>query len=82
MSKADEVSALSRDYYVNPRLQYSTLSGVNGPLVILENVKLPQFAEIVELTLQSGEKRQGQVSSPPAADAAALGRKSDEFLPP
>jgi len=34
---------------------------VNGPLVILDNVKLPKFAEIVNLTLGNGEKRQGQV---------------------
>ena len=63
MSKLEELAAISKDYYVQPRLQYSTLSGVNGPLVILENVKLPMFAEIVELTLANGEKRQGQVSN-------------------
>lgn len=34
---------------------------MNGPLVILDNVKLPKFAEIVNLTLGNGEKRQGQV---------------------
>ncbi|RLN31660.1 hypothetical protein BBJ28_00004610 [Nothophytophthora sp. Chile5] len=45
-------AAVVRDYYVEPRI------GVNGPLVILENVK---FAEIVNLTLASGEKRQGKV---------------------
>ncbi len=43
------------------RLNYRTISGVNGPLVILDNVKLPQFAEIVTLQLRNGEKRQGQV---------------------
>jgi hypothetical protein len=42
-------------------LQYSTIQGVNGPLVILDNVKLPKFAEIVNLTLGNGEKRSGQV---------------------
>ena len=41
--------------------EYRTISGVNGPLVILENVKLPKYSEIVNLTLGSGEKRQGQV---------------------
>ena len=34
---------------------------MNGPLVILDNVKLPQFAEIVNLTLSDGTKRKGQV---------------------
>lgn len=38
-----------------------TVSGVNGPLVILDNVKLPQFAEIVNITLSDGTKRKGQV---------------------
>lgn len=47
--------------FYSPRAQYSTIQGVNGPLVILDNVKLPKFAEIVNLTLGSGEKRQGQV---------------------
>ena len=31
------------------------------PLVILDNVKLPQYAEIVNLTLKNGELRTGQV---------------------
>ncbi|KAH8060367.1 hypothetical protein JL721_9128 [Aureococcus anophagefferens] len=48
-------------YSVQPRLDYRTIEGVNGPLVILENVKMPKFAEIVHLTLGSGEKRSGQV---------------------
>lgn len=42
-------------------IDYRTVSGVNGPLVILENVKFPQYAEIVTLTLGDGTQRQGQV---------------------
>ncbi|GAB5033612.1 v-type proton atpase subunit isoform [Nannochloropsis oceanica] len=57
LSTADVV----KSYSLNPRIQYSTIQGVNGPLVILDNVKLPKFAEIVNLTLGNGEKRQGQV---------------------
>ncbi len=38
-----------------------TIGGVQGPLVILENVKSPRFAEIVNVTLGDGEKRVGQV---------------------
>ena len=53
--------AITRDFRLNPRLSYQTVSGVNGPLVILENIKRPQFAEIVTLTLPGGERRQGQV---------------------
>lgn len=54
-------AAVTRDYHVNPRLNYKTISGVNGPLVILDNVKLPKYAEIVNLTLGNDEKRSGQV---------------------
>jgi len=46
---------------VDPTIEYRTIQGVNGPLVILENVKLPQYGEIVNLTLGDGSKRQGQV---------------------
>merc|ERR1712023_154173 len=42
-------------------IQYQTVKGVSGPLVILENVKKPMFAEICMLTLPGGEKRKGQV---------------------
>ena len=35
--------------------------GVNGPLVILDNVKFPKFAEIVNLELPDGSHRAGQV---------------------
>jgi len=51
----------SAAYHVQPRLMYQTISGVNGPLVIVENVKQPKFAEIVTLTLKDGTVRQGQV---------------------
>jgi len=51
----------SAAYNVQPRLMYQTISGVNGPLVIVENVKQPKFAEIVTLTLKDGTVRQGQV---------------------
>lgn len=35
--------------------------GVNGPLVILDQVKFPKYAEIVTLTLPDGSVRSGQV---------------------
>lgn len=37
------------------------MSGVNGPLVILDEVKFPKFAEIVQLKLADGSVRSGQV---------------------
>eukprot|EP01080_Neovahlkampfia_damariscottae_P012038 gene12039-5435_t len=53
--------AVVRDYILKPRLDYRTVIGVNGPLVILDNVKFPRYAEIVNLTLGDGTKRRGQV---------------------
>ena len=40
---------------------YRTVSGVNGPLVILDDVKFPKYAEIVNLRLHDGTIRSGQV---------------------
>ncbi|MCJ8742798.1 hypothetical protein PDJAM_G00086490 [Pangasius djambal] len=57
----EHVLAVSRDYISQPRLTYKTVSGVNGPLVILDQVKFPRYAEIVHLTLPDGTKRSGQV---------------------
>ena len=54
-------AAASRDYIAQPRMTYKTVTGVNGPLVILDNVKFPKFAEIVSLTLSDGSVRSGQV---------------------
>uniref|UniRef100_A0A3P8YBG4 Vacuolar proton pump subunit B n=1 Tax=Esox lucius TaxID=8010 RepID=A0A3P8YBG4_ESOLU len=48
-------------YFYRPLSAYSTVSGVNGPLVILDNVKFPRYAEIVHLTLPDGTRRSGQV---------------------
>jgi len=48
-------------YTVQPRLKYQTISQVNGPLVILDHVRQPKFAEIVNLVLPTGEKRRGEV---------------------
>ena len=58
----DQVAAITRDYIAQPRITYKTVSGVNGPLVILDDVKFPKFAEIVNLQLPDGSHRAGQVS--------------------
>ena len=47
----EHLLAVNRDYIANPRMTYRTVSAVNGPLVILDNVKFPKYAEIVTLTL-------------------------------
>ena len=44
-----------------PHLEYRTVSGVSGPLVVLDRVKSPKFAEIVNLKLGDGTVRRGQV---------------------
>ncbi|PJF19365.1 V-type proton ATPase subunit B [Paramicrosporidium saccamoebae] len=60
-AQAVHAAAVTRDYIIDPRLEYRTVSGVNGPLVILDNVKFPKYAEIVSLTLADGTQRTGQV---------------------
>ena len=53
--------AVTRDYINQPRLAYKTVCGVNGPLVILDDVKFPMYAEIVRLVLPDGTVRTGKV---------------------
>ena len=66
---APAAAAAPAKYMVNPRLEYKTVKAVNGPLVILEDVKFPKFAEIVELTLPDGRVRKGQVLEVQASKA-------------
>lgn len=54
-------AAMERDYVLEPRVEYRTVAAVNGPLVILDQVKNPTFSEIVNLTLGDGTTRRGQV---------------------
>lgn len=53
--------AVSQGLQIKPRLNYNTVRGVNGPLVVLEKVKFPRYNEIVNLTLPDSSVRQGQV---------------------
>lgn len=53
--------AATRDYNITPRIDYRTVIKVDGPLVILDNVKFPKFAEIVNVCLTDGTVRKGQV---------------------
>ncbi|XP_060103198.1 V-type proton ATPase subunit B, kidney isoform [Heteronotia binoei] len=57
----EHMQAVTRNYLTHPRLTYKTVCGVNGPLVVLDNVKFAQFAEIVNFTLPNGTHRSGQV---------------------
>ena len=46
---------------LNPFMEYKTVMNVEGPLVILDNVKFPKYAEIVNVKLGDGTTRKGQV---------------------
>mmetsp|Transcript_31336 Transcript_31336/g.43467 ORF Transcript_31336/g.43467 Transcript_31336/m.43467 type:complete len:488 (-) Transcript_31336:271-1734(-) len=56
-----QLDAVQRDYVCEPNLEYRTVAGVSGPLVVLEKVRNAKFAEIVNLTLGDGTQRRGQV---------------------
>mmetsp|Transcript_22306 Transcript_22306/g.53511 ORF Transcript_22306/g.53511 Transcript_22306/m.53511 type:complete len:507 (-) Transcript_22306:216-1736(-) len=60
-ASAVNAAAASRNYVVKPRLDYKTVKAVQGPLVILDKVKNPMFAEIVTLELANGDIKRGQV---------------------
>ncbi|GAB4819001.1 hypothetical protein N2152v2_006047 [Parachlorella kessleri] len=49
------------DYICEPRLEYRTVGGVAGPLVVVNFVKKPKYAEIVNIRLGDGSTRRGQV---------------------
>jgi len=61
VANVQAINDTSANYSVAPRLDYRTVVAVNGPLVILDNVKFPKYAEIVNITLGNGQKRRGQV---------------------
>lgn len=60
IAKINAAAAL-RDYNIAPRVDYRTVVKVDGPLVILDNVKFPKYAEIVNVCLADGSMRKGQV---------------------
>jgi V-type H+-transporting ATPase subunit B len=53
------MAAASRDYNIAPKIDYRTVVKVDGPLVILDNVKFPRYAEIVNVCLGDGSVRKG-----------------------
>lgn len=55
------IKDLHSHYNIKPHLKYTTIRAVNGPLVILEDVRKPTYAEIVNIELADGTKRRGQV---------------------
>ena len=64
MNKAEmqqHLKAVTTDYNIAPRIDYRTVLDVEGPLVVLDNVKFPKYAEIVNVRLGDGSVRKGQV---------------------
>ncbi|CCW68592.1 unnamed protein product [Phytomonas sp. Hart1] len=57
----NHISNLEKDYTVKSHLEYSSIRAVNGPLVIVENVRKPTYAEIVKIELADGSIRRGEV---------------------
>jgi len=53
--------AVTKNYNIAPRIDYRTVLDVEGPLVVLDNVKFPKYAEIVNVRLGNGVVRKGQV---------------------
>lgn len=53
--------AVTTDYNITPRVDYRTVLDVEGPLVVLDHVKFPKYAEIVNVRLGNGQLRKGQV---------------------
>ncbi|MES1912653.1 MAG: V-type proton ATPase subunit B [Cercozoa sp. M6MM] len=55
------VAAATAASMTEPRVGYNTIRSVKGPLVILDKVKFPRYAEIVDIRLGNGQMRRGQV---------------------
>ncbi|KAG4301267.1 hypothetical protein PCK1_002577 [Pneumocystis canis] len=58
------------NYALHPRISYQTVKSISGPLVVLDDVKVrlyddilyfPRYNEIVHLYLENGDVRMGQV---------------------
>jgi Archaeal/vacuolar-type H+-ATPase subunit B len=50
--------------------EYTSVSKISGPLVLVENIENVKYGEVVEVKLSNGEIRQGQVLE--AQEGAAL----------
>eukprot|EP00199_Chlamydomonas_sp_CCMP681_P001034 CAMPEP_0119108030 /NCGR_PEP_ID=MMETSP1180-20130426/13097_1 /TAXON_ID=3052 ORGANISM="Chlamydomonas cf sp, Strain CCMP681" /NCGR_SAMPLE_ID=MMETSP1180 /ASSEMBLY_ACC=CAM_ASM_000741 /LENGTH=513 /DNA_ID=CAMNT_0007093597 /DNA_START=64 /DNA_END=1605 /DNA_ORIENTATION=+ len=56
-----QVAAATHDYICEPHVEYRTVGGVTGPLVVVDLVRKPRYAEIVDIRLGDGTFRRGQV---------------------
>ena len=58
---ASSSSEAAPAYACSPHVAYRTVCAVAGPLVVLDNVRAPMYAEIVNIKLGDGSVRRGQV---------------------
>mmetsp|Transcript_12346 Transcript_12346/g.33695 ORF Transcript_12346/g.33695 Transcript_12346/m.33695 type:complete len:509 (-) Transcript_12346:256-1782(-) len=61
LSRKAAVNEAGKNYVCEPHVEYRTVGGVAGPLVVVECVKKPRYAEIVNIKLGDGTLRRGQV---------------------
>ncbi|XP_016194089.1 V-type proton ATPase subunit B2 [Arachis ipaensis] len=61
MGVAQNIPDMEEEGTLEIGMEYRTVSGVAGPLVILDKVKGPKFQEIVNIRLGDGTSRRGQV---------------------
>jgi len=47
MARVNAAAAV-RDYHIAPRIDYRTVVKVDGPLVILDNVKFPRYLPLLQ----------------------------------
>jgi len=64
------MNANSRESITDRSLQYAGLSRMDGPLIVVENVKNVAYDELVEISSPSGERRVGTVLE--SSDEAAV----------
>ncbi|BAM42097.1 vacuolar ATP synthase subunit beta [Theileria orientalis strain Shintoku] len=58
---SEMAKAAKTDFCFEPSLRYRTITGVKGPLVILDKIRLPRYSEIVRINMGDGSTRRGQI---------------------
>mmetsp|Transcript_21553 Transcript_21553/g.38514 ORF Transcript_21553/g.38514 Transcript_21553/m.38514 type:complete len:500 (-) Transcript_21553:58-1557(-) len=61
LARKAQIDAEQSEYSCEPLIEYRTVAGVNGPLVVVDCVKKPKYNEIVDIRLGDGTARRGQV---------------------
>ncbi|CAJ0608369.1 unnamed protein product [Cylicocyclus nassatus] len=48
-------------YDTHPKIAYQTLNAVNGPLLVVDDVKFPVYGGVVRIKMRDGRTRIGQI---------------------